>query len=145
MFWHECLKLAFSFALLNCPCGGRREVIAAVQKPSEVAAQPSRGHVPDYRVASSRSAAHLAIGALHVNITGSLTTQPQVADAFNRGHRVTVTQLLSPWDGRAANKAELYALGQYALRVRYCRESKVVNLHAPAPRSTDIIVNVSDS
>ena len=34
--WSEALKRAFFFDILACRCGGRRQVIAAIRKPSEV-------------------------------------------------------------------------------------------------------------
>ncbi|MSQ84461.1 MAG: hypothetical protein EXR77_16535 [Myxococcales bacterium] len=34
--WAEALKRAFYFDVLACPCGGRRQVIAAIRQPAEV-------------------------------------------------------------------------------------------------------------
>lgn len=36
LLWHLALKRAFGYDLLNCPCGGKRIVLAAVQKKTEV-------------------------------------------------------------------------------------------------------------
>ncbi len=36
MSWAACQKRAFLWDVLNCPCGGRRSVIAAIQDRAEI-------------------------------------------------------------------------------------------------------------
>jgi hypothetical protein len=35
-YWSACLKRAFLYEVLDCPCGGRRRMVAAVQDKGEI-------------------------------------------------------------------------------------------------------------
>ncbi|MBM4345179.1 MAG: hypothetical protein FJ100_17550 [Deltaproteobacteria bacterium] len=52
LLWAEALRRAFGFSVEQCPCGGRRKLIAVIRNPAQV--EKILRHIGEWREAGHR-------------------------------------------------------------------------------------------